>query len=589
MEYILQTSTLSSLKLSTVDDLEISSYSKIYEDGKEEIFVTLKQDSLKMLTNLDLIGSFDAKDIQSYFNPSVYRNKALEVEWAKGFESKAAAFAPVACLYNIKSKNRLSIAISEVIEPVQINVGVHEENASMAVRFGLFYKSTKPLREYSFSILIDTRDVFYYTSLSEISSWWESMDNLKATPVPKRAYEAMYSTWYSFHQLLDYKSIEAQCEKAVSLGLKSIIVDDGWQTLDNARGYAFCGDWEICTEKMGDMKSHVARVHDMGLKYILWYSVPYIGIYSDAYKVFEDMFLYKEPEAYRGILDPRFPKVREYLINTYVNAVKDWDLDGFKLDFVDRFYYMENHSSDYHKDHDYVSVQEAADRLLSDIITSLKEVKEDILIEFRQDYIGPAMRKYGNMFRVADCPNDSLTNRVGSLDLRLLSGNTAVHSDMIMWNYDEKIESSALQFINILFSVPQFSMDIFKLTDEQVKMSKFWLSYINENSDILLHGQLMPLNPESAYPLVTAVSGDKAIIAVYNNMLIDVPCSFTDLHIVNGAMNSEVAVDFKDLNTNLSVTVLNCLGDVVDEYSITASNIIKFTTPLSGMLIFKLK
>ena len=36
-------------------------------------------------------------------------------------------------------------------------------------------------------------------------------------------------------------------------------------------------------------------------------------------------------------LDPRYKKVREYLSNLYESAVKEWDLDGLKLDFIDSF------------------------------------------------------------------------------------------------------------------------------------------------------------------------------------------------------------------------------------------------------------
>ena len=31
-------------------------------------------------------------------------------------------------------------------------------------------------------------------------------------------------------------------------------------------------------------------------------------------------------------------KVREYLKNIYINAVKEWNIDGLKLDFIDEFY-----------------------------------------------------------------------------------------------------------------------------------------------------------------------------------------------------------------------------------------------------------
>ena len=72
-------------------------------------------------------------------------------------------------------------------------------------------------------------------------------------------------------------------ESAAPLGFSSVIVDDGWQMEDSARSYAYCGDWEPAPEKIPDMKKHVENVHKLGMKYFLWYSVPYVGKYSRAY------------------------------------------------------------------------------------------------------------------------------------------------------------------------------------------------------------------------------------------------------------------------------------------------------------------
>lgn len=56
---------------------------------------------------------------------------------------------------------------------------------------------------------------------------------------------------------------------------------------------------------------------------------------------------------------------------------------------------------------DTISVYDAIDRLMKDALAALRKLKPDILIEFRQNYIGPLMRTYGNMLRSTDCPNDS--------------------------------------------------------------------------------------------------------------------------------------------------------------------------------------
>ena len=54
---------------------------------------------------------------------------------------------------------------------------------------------------------------------------------------------------------------------------------------------------------------------------------------------------------------------------------------------------------------DFASVNEATDRMMTDVLAELRRVKPDVMIEFRQPYIGPLIRKYGNMFRASDCPN----------------------------------------------------------------------------------------------------------------------------------------------------------------------------------------
>ena len=64
--------------------------------------------------------------------------------------------------------------------------------------------------------------------------------------------------------------------------------------------------------------------------------------------------------------------------------------------------------------------QDAIDVLMTDVTETLRAINSEVLIEFRQPYVGPAIRKYGNMLRVADCPNDAICNRQDIVNLILL-------------------------------------------------------------------------------------------------------------------------------------------------------------------------
>ncbi|WP_159886756.1 glycoside hydrolase family 36 protein [Paenibacillus puerhi] len=484
------------------------------------IKIRISADSPDIPPVFSLCWTHAANDIQNFWHPAIDRNRALKADWMRKLRSNAAASAPVASLFNQNGSNRITFAFSDALNTVRYWAGIREESAEFECAVELFTEATAPLQAFEGSLYVDTREIPYYESLRDVQRWWEAIPEYSPAWTPDVARSPMYSTWYSMHQNVTAQAIEQQCAMAKELGMDAVIVDDGWQTGDNRRGYAYCGDWEPFAGKFTEMNSHVERVHALGLKFILWYSVPFVGKHSKAWERFKDQMLRVIDNLGAGVLDPRYPEVREYLIATYARAVQEWGVDGFKLDFIDSFYAPDYEVPKPDDRMDYVSVPAAVDRLLTDSIAHLRMLKPDMMVEFRQNYIGPAMRKYGNMFRAADCPNDALQNRLRTLDLRLLCGDTAAHADMIMWHPGEPAESAALQFINILFAVPQVSVLLEKLPYEHQRMLRYWLSFWTEHRDVLLHGELKPSRPELNYPLVEAKGVDKTVVVTYHDELI---------------------------------------------------------------------
>ena len=136
------------------------------------------------------------------------------------------------------------------------------------------------------------RDVPYYDSIYDTADWWETDCGYTPAFVPESAKAPVDSLWYSFHQQLERDEIIKECRASKEIGLDTVIIDDGWQTDDNNRGYAYCGDWLVAPKKMGDMASLVEELHSIGMKVMLWYSVPFMGKYTSKYEEFKDMFLH---------------------------------------------------------------------------------------------------------------------------------------------------------------------------------------------------------------------------------------------------------------------------------------------------------
>lgn len=541
--------------------------SSLESDGVMVYTIKLNSDIAKVPGEITLHWRIPSVDICGQWTTQSHKHKFLYPEWSgnANVTSTAASNAPVFTLYSNTDQNKITFACSDALNKITLHAGVKEEDGFFDCEVILFNEKVPAFENYEIQIRIDTRNIHFSESLNDVAGWWASMPAYKPLPVPEHARLPMYSSWYSFHQNLVVNEVLKQCRLAKDLGYESIIIDDGWQTIDSNRGYAFTGDWK--PERIPEFKNFVDSVHQIGMKFILWYSVPYIGEKSQNYKQFKGKFLNYWGGKWGGsyTLDPRYPEVREFLIDTYANALTDWNIDGFKLDFIDSFYAKDDTELTLENGRDYSSVNEAVDRLMTDITKRLTVVKPDVLIEFRQSYIGPLMRKYGNMFRAGDCPNSYNYNRVRITDLRLISGNTAVHSDMVMWHPEEPVESAAMQLIHTIFSVPQLSVRIDKIPEEHKEMIRFWNTYWLANRPVLLDGKFTCTNPANNYTQLSASNNSKQIIAVYTNELVKPLSSIDKLDILNGEMLSGIIVDITENLAGKKYIIYDCKGKITEK------------------------
>jgi alpha-galactosidase len=535
---------------------------------------------------LTLKWSLPSHDVAGQWATGRHMTKTLRPDWAGGRlqRSMFAREAPVSCLFASDDRNVLTFAVSDALNTVLTGSGIREEDGLVYNEVVFFSEPYLSLGEYAAEIRIDRRPVPYWTALREVGEWWAGMPAYAPAAVPEAARLPVYSTWYSYHQGVDADALLREMAAGRKLGFESIIVDDGWQTLDSARGYAFTGDW--LPERMPDMKGFVDATHALGAKVLLWYAVPFMGRNAQAAARFKDKSLRFEERLGAYVLDPRFPEVREYLIDTYRRAIREWGIDGFKLDFIERFVADEQTVLEATQGRDFASVNEAADRLMTDVLAELRKVKPDVMIEFRQPYIGPLIRKYGNMLRASDCPNSYVANRVKITDLRLLSGGTAVHADMIMWHPGEPVEIAALQLLNVLFSVPQVSVRLQEIRPEHRAMLDFYTGFWRRHRELLLDGEFEALSPLGNYPTLRARRGDRQVVGVYADGIVRLDGQAAEaIDVVNAKNSRAVVLDAQSDLGSYRLTVRDCQGQLVRSDRVRlGQGPSRFDVPVSGLL-----
>lgn len=107
---------------------------------------------------------------------------------------------------------------------------------------------------------------------------------------------------------------------------------------------------------------------------------------------------------------------------------------------------------------------------------------------------------------------------------------------MIVWDRKASPETAALQFLNVLFSVPQVSVRLNDLPPGHGEMLRKWLAFWKSHRETLLFGELRPMRPDLNYPIIYAYGKDEQIIAVYDgNQVVRIDPERGRVHLVNAS------------------------------------------------------
>lgn len=423
--------------------------------------------------------------------------------------------APVLSLFGDSSENYRTVALSESERPCEISIWLNNDPGkdTLRLQIAVFKNEAPAVDNFSLYFRIDERPLPLACCVGEVSGWWKEF-----YPPDDRLYSEdfagdlpLFSSWYACFQNPTQAVLEKELPVISNLGFGSMIIDDGWSYDGKGdKAYTVCGTWEIARSKFPDMTSFVKKAHSFGIKVALWFPVPFIGTKNPDFDRFSDKMLGEIMGA--GVLDPRYPETREYIVKSYVNIIKKYNLDGLKLDFLTDF---NRPAPENVAGTDCKTVNEGVTKLLDSIESEVRSINRDMLIEYRYSYIGPSIVRRCNMLRMCDCAFDFITNRIGTVDLRMLNYPVSVHADMLLWGRDETPENIAVMLQNVMFSVPQISVLTAEMTENQRTVMKNYLTYWTEHRDILLHGALTVSEPQANYSMVSAESGGLKIAVMY--------------------------------------------------------------------------
>ena len=416
-------------------------------------------------------------DMHGYWVPES-RTPSTKIVWVIESKSAGQRAFPFIAFFNSRQINRLSAGLTNLTDDARILAKMNQEKCTYDITIEVALGKDSQ----DFELVIDQRPQVWTDSLAD----WRKALALPLPEFPEGAWEPVFCTWYAVHAADTQDWVEKNAEVASRLGFRTLIIDDGWcfdvmkrvspETIST--WYEMIGDWFLSEKKFPDFENHRKRVQAMGMKYLLWVAPFLIGAKSELYKQLADIV---KPEYHEGCytFDSSRKEAAKLLLGKMKHVIQDYGLDGLKVDFLD--YIFPNMEEPRGED---------TTHFIQELARTIREVKKDALIEFRQAYATPGMLAYGTQFRAGDVPFDFIDNFHRLAQIRISVGDgVPVHADPAYWHPQESPENISRHMIASLAGVPMLSMDLLAISETEQKIIRHWLGFYQAHRETFNYGK----------------------------------------------------------------------------------------------------
>ncbi len=443
-------------------------------------------------------------DMHGYWVPES-RTPSAKIAWVIESKSAGQRDFPFIAFFNSRQINRLSAGLTNLTDDARILAKMNQEKCTYDITIEVALGKDSQ----DFELVIDQRPQVWTDSLAD----WRRSLALPPPEIPEGAWEPVFCTWYAVHAAVTQDWVEKNAEIASGLGFRTLIIDDGWcfdvmkrvspETITS--WYEMIGDWELSEKKFPDFENHRKRVQAMGMKYLFWVAPFLIGAKSELYRQHSDIV---RQECHEGCytFDSRCRDAAKLLLDKMKHVIRDYGLDGLKVDFLDHIFPdMEEPRG------------EDTTHFIQELAATIREVKKDALIEFRQAYATPGMLAYGTQFRAGDVPFDFTDNFHRLAQIRISVGDgVPVHADPTYWHPRESPVNISRHMIASLAGVPMLSMDLLAVSETEQKIIRHWLDFYRAHRETLNYGKWDVTYHQSGVAYAMA-SGEKESVIILHD------------------------------------------------------------------------
>lgn len=270
---------------------------------------------------------------------------------------------------------------------------------------------------------------------------------------------------------------------AYDLGIRAVTIDDGWfgPGLDSEMELNF-GDYRPDPKKFSDLPATVREIQQIGHRVLLWHAPLCVARTSPVWPKLQRWAMHVDGQEFTSVnglqqLCPACPEVRAYVQSETERMLRDYGVDGLKVDLYNCLPTRRCDSK--HHAHDVADPVMAVDATMEAQWAAARRVKPDVIFELKQDYGNARLCRHGSMVRAGDTAYDVNTNLRRCFYVQAYA--QAVLNDYFVSDAFISPHALRLAMIRMLTAgVPAFGNDMTRLTAAQRKVIREWLDFYRQ-------------------------------------------------------------------------------------------------------------
>jgi hypothetical protein len=322
-------------------------------------------------------------------------------------------------------------------------------------------------------------DLIYYREGNLAESWHHTLRDFaghlqRMDGQPPRASDEVLEPWWcpwtDWHSdQVNHELTLANARAATELGIRNIIVDDGWfgPGLDSALTTTITmGAWKPDPAKFPDFRATFGELRSLGCRGILWCAPHAVFPTSEAFAQRRRLLIEKEPgvpaTTHNGYhpLCFRSPEARAAMANLCLELHQRYDTDGAKYDLFNNVPGATCHSREH--SHDTPSMMEGLRLLLAEIDARTRATTPQFITELKQNYGTPWLHAHGSCMRAGDTPYNPEANFHRTAYISAYTPYS-INDYQTLAASDGAADGMAMIIAMMAVGIPTYSMDLVNL------------------------------------------------------------------------------------------------------------------------------